>query len=110
MVYRLNNRNNYSVLNEGIGENLYPTLGEIDIFVIIIFFPFYGENFIMLLLFFFFLYVIFTSLSSPINGRIFYSVDIYFIALSENLYFAKYPWRGGRRGVGSSSFTYKNLT
>lgn len=54
MVYRLNNRNNYSVLNEGIGENLYPTLGEIDIFVIIIFFPFYGENFITLLLFFFF--------------------------------------------------------
>lgn len=54
MVYRLNNRNNYPVLNEGIGENLYPTLGEIDIFVIIIFFPFYGENFITLLLFFFF--------------------------------------------------------
>lgn len=110
MVYRLNNRNNYPVLNEGIGENLYPTLGEIH-FCYHHFFSFLRRKFYnVVVVFFFFLYVIFTSLSSPINGRIFYSVDIYFIALSENLYFAKYPWRGGRRGVGSSSFTYKNLT
>lgn len=53
MVYRLNNRNNYPVLNEGIGENLYPTLGEIH-FCYHHFFSFLRRKFYNVVVVFFF--------------------------------------------------------
>lgn len=82
MVYRLNNRNNYPVLNKGKGrENLYPIFTEEYIFIIIIFLSLrenFHRTYDFITLFFSFLRN-FYEFGSSING-IFYSVDIYFIA------------------------------